>query len=41
MAYPDELIGELPQEKRDGDRKMFQEFVSNSLGVTLQQQIKN
>ena len=24
MAYPDELIGELPQEKRDGDRKMFQ-----------------
>jgi len=23
MAYPDELIGELPQEKRDGDIKMF------------------
>ena len=24
MAYPDELIWELPQEKRDGDIKMFQ-----------------
>jgi len=24
MAYPDELIGELPEEKRDGDIKMFQ-----------------
>jgi len=24
MAYPDELIGELPQEKRDGDIKMLQ-----------------
>ena len=24
MAYPDELTGELPQEKRDGDIKMFQ-----------------
>jgi len=24
MAFPDELIGELSQEKRDGDIKMFQ-----------------